>query len=161
MTSRTFGMNMNRMAWLLDVAERIPPEQFNMEDWFSGEVLDDDGDFTGELYHRDNALPTEHVCNTTACLAGWCGVDPRFMRVGYRLVPKIKWSNKGYNHQYRSVTDYFGAGKIREILGINDDAFDYLFTEETDDSGIEGKENAIQRVKNVIADPESHGINAR
>ena len=74
-------MNKERMLMLADILDKVKPMQFNMGDWFSVYVGDED-DTEEDIYYEDSgAFRTNNVmemngydCNAAACIAGWAVV---------------------------------------------------------------------------------------
>jgi len=74
-------MNKERMLLLADVLDRVKPMQFNMGDWFSVYIGDDDLEEEDIYYEDTDVFRTNDVmqmngydCKAAACIAGWAVV---------------------------------------------------------------------------------------
>ena len=74
-------MNKERMLMLADVLDKVKPMQFNMGDWFSVYVGDEDYAEEDIYYEDSDVFRTNTVmqmngynCDAAACIAGWAVV---------------------------------------------------------------------------------------
>lgn len=173
-----YGMKMKRMERLLEVAKKIDPKQFDMSAWFKADFSDEATKGEMRRYDQDTeqtlakgALPNGHLCNTTACLAGWACVDPVLHRQGLTLI-----MSKGESEENRKerevwaelsvcgksqVTDYWHNSELNdsplaEFFGLAGSGVEAIFFE-TSAHGAKGKRHMIAEIKRVMAQPELYG----
>lgn len=162
-----YGMNMKRMARLLDVAKRINPKQFDMGYWLRGYPTADAPKAPyrhgRELACKNGALPNGHLCNTTACLAGWATTDRSLRKSGLRLVvDRRSFLAEIYPHTVYCVMRF---GRLRDemalkaFFGLNEEGESKLFRQ-VDYQGATGKRHMIREIKRVMAHPELFGAKA-
>ena len=64
-------MNRDRLALLLDVLDKVPPERFDIRHWIQNPTS-----------LRNGGQPT---CGTVACVGGGLALDPRARKQGLRI----------------------------------------------------------------------------
>lgn len=72
----TDTLRLNRLNHLIEVAQNIPAEKFNMSYWMRKDTLEEE---------YPGAMPTSFVpveCTSAGCLLGWAGLDKEFRNQG-------------------------------------------------------------------------------
>jgi len=86
-------MNRERIAYAITLADKIKDPAWNYGTWAEGCEIEE-----------DKSLP---LCGTTACYAGWMGLDPQIQAEGFHI---DRWGMPKYGKasQTQAVADYLG-----------------------------------------------------
>lgn len=102
-------LHRERLAILRDFLRNLklaPDQKFNMGTWGR---------------HSIDELPTELMCGTTACAAGWATTIPEFKAAGL----KLRWESRVWKHGQHEGGNYEA---VVEVDGMPDDSHDYSMT---------------------------------
>jgi hypothetical protein len=109
----------NLLRVMLEVSKK-PPLAFEINSWFSRwKSFDDMASAFSQLEKKD--LPS---CATQACTAGWCGLDPWFMKNG------LETSKKGFikiNGSRAGILAMYGNANLERYFGLSEAETEQLF----------------------------------
>jgi hypothetical protein len=106
-----------RLLYLARLVEQVPPRLLVMDEWFSGDDRDANGDVT----------PSSD-CGTAACAAGWATRCPAFHAEG--LTTDEGWSPRYIDPRDPYERRYDGYDALEKFFALPDRDCRYLFSKE-------------------------------